>query len=195
MVSLQIVKEYKRKFFHMFCLIYVALYILLPRVSCLQTMGALGLLIVLLEWARLGNANFNAWVWDRFGGLAREWEKNGVSGLFWTWLGSFLTMVIFPQRDVVLAALGFMIFGDAAAALVGKLWGRHPWPGRPGKTMEGSAAFAIAAAAAGLIFLPPLPVIISALVVAGIESLRLPVDDNLWIPIVSAACLRIIRLF
>jgi dolichol kinase len=189
MGALQIVREYKRKLFHLFCLVYVAIYAWLPWPTCFRVMGALGLLIVLIEWARLGNTMFNAWVWARVGELAREWEKNAVSGLFWTWLGSFLTMVLYPQRQVVMAALSFMIFGDAAAALVGRLWGRHPWPGRPGKTIEGMAAFAVASALGGLWFMPPRAVIPAAIVVAGFESCRLPVDDNLWIPIASGFCL------
>ena len=185
MGALQIVKEYKRKLVHLFCLVYVAIYVWLPRPAGIQVMVALGLAIVLLEWARLGNADLNAWVWKRVGGLARDWERTGVSGLFWTWLGSFLTMVIFPDRPVVLAALCFMIFGDAAAALVGRLWGRHPWHDRPEKTVEGMVAFAVASALAGLIFLPALVVIPSAILVAGVEACRLPMDDNLWIPLVS----------
>jgi dolichol kinase len=185
MVSLQILKEYKRKFFHMFCLVYVAIYAYLPRTACLQVMGALGLGIILFEWARLGNAEMNAWMWRWMSALARDWEKSSVSGVFWTWLGSFLTMVIYPQRPVVLAALCFMIFGDAAAAVIGRRWGRHPWHDRPEKTIEGAIAFAVAASLAGLWFLPPLAVIPSALLVAAFESCRLPMDDNLWIPLAS----------
>jgi dolichol kinase len=104
-------------------------------------------------------------------------------------------MLIFVRRDIVLAALGFMIFGDFAAALVGKAWGRHPWPGRPGKSIEGTAAFALAAMAVGLWFLPPHIVIISALAAAWLESYRLPWDDNLWIPLISGACMNLLRTF
>lgn len=169
------------------------LYAFLPRRVCLSVMVFLGGLIVLLEWVRHRYPVFNAWGWDRFGGLARAWEKDRISGVFWTWLGSFLTMLIFARREVALAALAFMIFGDAAAALVGGSWGRHPWPGRPGKSVEGSVAFALAATLCGLCFLPPRAVILSALTAAWMESHRLPWDDNLWIPLLSGACLSLAR--
>lgn len=194
MVALQIVNEYKRKVFHLFCLVYAGFYAYLPKGQCLRVMGGLGFLIVILEGCRLRSPAFNRWAWDRFSGMARVWEKHQISAVFWTWLGSYLTMLIFPRREIVLSALGFMIFGDAAAAVAGKLWGRHQWPGGPGKSVEGSIAFALAATAAGLWFLPVHVVLISALVVAGLESLRLPLDDNLWIPLVSGACLSLVSL-
>ena len=181
--------EIKRKLFHLFCLIYMALYAFLPRPRCLGIMAALGIIIIFLEFARLRLPSFNEWAWNRVSDIARVWERNSISGLFWTWLGSFLTMLIFKRREIVLAALAFMIFGDFAAALVGKFWGRHRWPGGTKKTMEGTTAFALAAITAGWWFLPPHVVIISAIIAAALESIRLPVDDNLWIPLVSGVCL------
>jgi phytol kinase len=188
------VNEIKRKLFHLFCLIYMGVYAVLPRPLCLEVMGGLGLLIALLEWARLHSPSFNLWAWKRVEDIARVWERNSISGLFWTWLGSFLTMLIFKQREIVMAALGFMIFGDFAAALVGKFWGRHRWPGDTKKTIEGTTAFALAATCAGWWFLPPHVVILSAIAAAALESIRLPVDDNLWIPLVSGVCLTLARL-
>jgi phytol kinase len=188
------VNEIKRKLFHLFCLIYMVLYASLPRPVCLGVMAGLGLSITLLEWVRLHSPEFNQWTWQRVEGIARVWEKNAISGVFWTWLGSFLTMIIFKRREIVLAALGFMIFGDFAAALVGKFWGRHRWPGDTTKTIEGTTAFALAATAAGWWFLPPHVVIISAVAAAALESIRLPVDDNLWIPLVSGVCLTLTLL-
>jgi phytol kinase len=172
----------------------MGLYAFLPRAVCLQVMGGMGLVIVVLEGLRLRTPAFNRWVWERVVGFARQWEKDGISSVFWTWLGSFLTMLIFSRREIVLAALGFMVFGDFAAALVGKFWGRHRWPGQTNKTIEGTTAFALAAIAAGWWFLPPHVVILSAIAAAGLESIRLPWDDNLWIPLVSGVCLTLTLL-
>jgi dolichol kinase len=194
MVALQIVNEYKRKLFHLLCLVYGGLYYFLPKLQCIRVMGVLGLMIILLEGLRLRSPAFNRWAWARVSSIARAWEKHMISGVFWTWVGCFVTILVFPRREIVLTALSFMIFGDAAAAVAGKLWGRHFWPGGPGKSVEGSVAFALAATAAGLWFMPAHVVFISALAVAGLESLRLPVDDNLWIPLVSGACLSLVSL-
>jgi len=62
-----------------------------------------------------------------------------INGATWVLLSSALLATLFP---LPLAATAFAIFmvGDAAAALVGRRFGRHRWPGSR-RTVEGSLAF------------------------------------------------------
>jgi dolichol kinase len=184
-------QEIKRKLFHMLGGVYLLVYALLPRRQALIYLAGLGVVIIVAESIRLLRPGVNAWFMERLGSLARAAEARHVSGIFWTWLGCWLTMVVFSRRRIVLPALGFLVFGDAAAALIGKGIGKHHWPGHPHKSFEGSAAFAIAALICGLYFLPFWVVLPAALITAWIETRRLPWNDNFWIPLAGAACLRI----
>ncbi|KAF2652071.1 hypothetical protein K491DRAFT_681645 [Lophiostoma macrostomum CBS 122681] len=56
------------------------------------------------------------------------------------------------SRDVsLIAGVVCVGMGDAAASLIGRRWGRRKWPWAGGKSLEGSAAFALAVTV-GLVF-------------------------------------------
>ena len=148
----------------------------------------------LIEFFRLRRPEINAWLMKRFGGIHRESEVMHPSGIFWTLLGCWLTMFVFTEKRIVIPALGFLAFGDAAAALGGKKWGRHPWPKNPSKTFEGSACFVAVCIAWALFFLRWPVAILGSLICAWMESLSLPWNDNLWIPVLSALTLSILNL-
>jgi len=92
-----------------------------------------------------------------------------------------LAVVLFPKPIAVMAML-FNGFGDAAAALVGKRFGRHrtAW----GKSWEGFAAGLAVNLAVGLTIsslapvLPAPAAVAGALAAAVLEFLDLPIDDN-----------------
>lgn len=114
--------------------------------------------------------------------LLRHHERRGLAGATYMAVAYALAVLFFPQPVAVCAML-FNGLGDAAAALVGKRWGRHRT--RWGKSWEGFAAgvAANAAAATAVSLLDPrllLPAaLLGALAAATIEFLDLPVDDNL----------------
>lgn len=93
------------------------------------------------------------------------------------------------------AAIGMQMIGDAAAALVGRRFGRVRWPGSP-KSVEGSAAFVATSALTGWAFaqwpgaelgLPQIAV--GALTAAAVEALPIAVNDNLRVPLAAAAAM------
>ena len=90
-------------------------------------------------------------------------------------------------REVAVAACEFLVFGDTAAALVGKSFGRFRVFD---KTLEGSLACFVVCGAVGWTLSAlhpaqlPLPVALAGAFVATIfEILPVPVDDNLKIPL------------
>lgn len=139
---------------------------------------------------------------DRFFGfMMRPAEKKHESsrlvfnGATWTTVSFTLLILIFPDPIAVVAFSIFMI-GDAAAALVGIRWGRHPFA-RGRSTIEGSATFFVSAACiAFLIAAPASPVALFSVapssllagvfVATALEAYPLQINDNLLAPMGAA---------
>lgn len=186
--------EFKRKIFHYLALVYMGLYAFLPRSLVLGFLSLAFLLASGVEFLRLRRPEINALLLNKFGGIHRPEEIMAPSGIFWTLAGSWLTMLVFTNRRIVLAAMGFLVFGDAAAALCGQRWGRRRWPKNPLKTYEGSFAFAGISAAWAMLFLRWPVALLSAAAGAAIEALPLPWNDNFWIPLLSGLALSLFNL-
>src|SRR5438552_2984624 len=119
--------EIKRKAFHHLSLIYLALYWALPRLVSLWFFLIVLAVLGGIEFIRVRRPEVNAWFLEKFGGIHREAEIMQPSGIFWTLLGCWLTMLVFTNKRIVVPALGFLVFGDTAAALGGKKWGKKHW--------------------------------------------------------------------
>lgn len=180
-------KELKRKAFHFLSLLYAALYWAVGRSAALKALVPLLAFESFFEFGRFLWPGLNAALLRFFGGIHRESEERRVTGLFWTLAACVLTMALFRERRVVLCALGQLALGDGFAGLAGVGLGRTRIAG--GKTLEGSLACLFASFAVGLVFFAPLPAAASALFVTAVELLPLPYNDNLWIPLLSAAFL------
>ncbi|HSU72977.1 MAG TPA: hypothetical protein VLJ21_03965 [Candidatus Binatia bacterium] len=88
----------------------------------------------------------------------------------------------FFQREVVIAALLMFFLGDAAAALVGKKFGRL----RLGnKSLEGSMAMLIVCLAVGWSMLPFWPALAMAVAATFVELVVDVIDDSLVIILLS----------
>jgi dolichol kinase len=186
--------EIKRKTFHLLTGIYILIYGLLPRWGALWLLG-LGLLAIgAAEWLRLRRPEINAWCLKKFAAIHRESEVMNYSGVFWSLLGCWLTMVIFTSKRIVLPALGFLVFGDAVAALGGQRWGKHFWKFNRTKSWEGSGCFALVSLVWTLFFLRWPVAILGALSGAWIEARPWPYNDGLWLPVLGGAALSILNL-
>lgn len=181
--------EIKRKAFHSLALIYILGYLYLERNLFLKTMAALLTLTTLIEFGRFLFPKINMKVVGWFDNIRRSEELYRPSGIFWTLLGSILTMGTFTDKKVVLCSMGYLIFGDTVSALIGVKYGRHKFLN---KSLEGSAAFFGAGIMIGLFFFNPWIAIAGSLFAAIIELLPLPFNDNLWIPTLSASFLTLI---
>jgi len=186
--------EIKRKIFHHLSLIYLLIYAFLPRRFSVWILFAALVILSGVEFIRLRRPEVNAWFLERFRGIHRPSEILGLSGIFWTLLGCWLTMVVFTNKRIVLPALGFLTFGDAAAALAGKKWGQKRWPRNPAKTYAGSGAFAAVSAAWALFFVRWPVALLGAASGAWIEAQPLPGNDNVWLPLLSALALSVFNL-
>jgi dolichol kinase len=186
--------EIKRKLFHHLSLLYMLLYWVAPRLFCIWFLGAVLLALAGVEFIRLRRPEVNHWFLQKFGGIHRSSEIMAPSGIYWTLLGCWVTMLVFTNKRLVLCALGFLVFGDTLAALVGKRWGKFHWTKNPPKTYEGSAAFAAISALWAFLFLRWPVAIAGALAAAWIEARPWRWNDNFWVPLLSGLALSLLNL-
>ena len=105
--------------------------------------------------------------------------------------GILLTLLLFPA-PVNGAAIAIFTLGDSTASLFGGLISKKPLPFNKGKTLEGSFLGFFFAFLAGSFFVSPGLALIAAAVAMIIESLPLPVNDNITIPLGTGLALMLI---
>ncbi len=105
--------------------------------------------------------------------------------------GILLTLLLFPA-PISDAAIAIFALGDSTASLFGGLISKKPLPFNKGKTLEGSIVGFFFAFLAGAFFISPALALIGAAVAMIIESLPLPVNDNILIPLGTGLALMLI---
>ena len=143
----------------------------------------LGVDLLRLRWEKLGR-----WLQPRLGASLRPGEKRGLTSTHYLTVAACFLAWWLPEGAAA-AALAMPIVGDAAAAVVGRRFGRTRFGA---KSLEGSAACFAGCMLGGALFLPsePLALAAAALAATVVEALPLPLDDNLSVPLVAALVLR-----
>ncbi len=100
-------------------------------------------------------------------------------------LGIVLALTLVPPPTGY-AAIAILTLGDGTARLVGKTRGRRAIPYNKAKRLEGTGAGTVAATLAALLFVPPPQAVAAAVSSMVVETLPLPVNDNILIPLVAA---------
>lgn len=180
-----------RRAFHLVggCSVAWLVYVLGPSSTATRWLFGIMLALALVgDLSRLRSPTFNRFVFRTFGKVMCPREASRPS-LTWFLLGVFLVLW-FPEETAVPSLL-VLALADPTASVVGRAWGTH----RVGKgTVEGSLVFA---ATALLVLIPFVGVWVAlpvAAVVACAEVLPGFHDDNLAIPVVTAACLWILSI-
>lgn len=178
-----------------------ALGLLLSRGTLLPTLGAFAVLAFVLEALRFARPDLNGWLVGRFAPLVKTHERQAVSGATYLVLSALLVFAVFDARIAVLA-VAYAAWGDPLASVVGgraerSAHGAGHWRWK-GKSIEGAFAFLVGATVAGLL-LAPLGAnialsarLLGAAVAAGIEVLPIRLDDNISVPIGSAAAMALV---
>jgi len=183
-----------RKLYHLIGgLGLLSAYYLLGRQRALLFYSILFIVVLLVDGARLVIPAWNRFVFTRFGSFIRRSEERKLTGTPPYVLGIGLSLFLYPT-EIATYAVCFLAVGDVAATTIGERYGKT----RIGnKSLEGTAAFIVAAIGAGAILsftsvnLPLLVMILGALVAAGVELMPLPLNDNLVIPIVSGGAMEL----
>lgn len=192
--------EVGRKALHLIALIVPLGMELLGQRVALLVVAPLCLLAVSADFLRAHSDGFARFIDTIFGPLMRDEERPPVgtkvviNGATWVLITASILLVLFPVAIAVPSFVMFMV-SDAAAALVGRRYGRTHW-GRSARTLEGSAAFLVVATGVMALF-PSIPFWIGvACAVAGClaEALPRPLNDNLRVPVLTAAVLTLLEV-
>ncbi|MFB3888733.1 MAG: haloacid dehalogenase-like hydrolase [Candidatus Bathyarchaeia archaeon] len=96
--------------------------------------------------------------------------------------GILLALLLFPT-PAGSAAVAIFALGDSSASLIGGLLAGKPLSFNKAKSLEGSLGGFLFAFLAGCVFVPPWMALVGAAVAMAVESLPLPVNDNILIPL------------
>jgi dolichol kinase len=155
------------------------------RTAALWILGTLSAAAAVLEAVRLARPRVNQALVRLFGGIHREHEIRRPSGILWTLLGCFLTVLTVGRADAA-AGILCLALGDAAAGLAGRAWGRSLFRG---KSLAGGAACFFTCWIIGLAALrapfTAADAAWAALAAALTEFFTPPPNDNLWMPLLS----------
>ena len=188
-------REFGRKAFHMLSLVYWAAFFFFGWPRIVPMMCVWLVIVLIVETARLKVPAVERTLVGLFEGLIRDSERKHYSGIVHTTAGSLIAMVVASGDPVIVgAAIGSLAFGDSAAALVGKAFGRTKIFGGH-KSLEGSlACFAACFALSICVGVRPGAALAAALAATVVELLPTTgfFNDNLWMPVAAAVVLRIL---
>ena len=152
-------------------------------------------LLLALEYERYKNPNIWNWILSHFGGIFKT-TPGTLTGDTNFMIASFLSILYFP-REVAIANLYFLVFGDAGSAIIGKKFGKLTiFPNKTAEGMIGGILFNLIVAGILLNFLDiGSGILISGLLVGSImEVLPFKVDDNLTVGIIPGIVMSLLYL-
>jgi len=175
-------RELARKAFHVSSASLPLLVWVAPRWLALAVLLPTAAVAVTVDWTRLRYRGPRYLFLRYTRRMLRHHERRRFAGATYMAVAYATAVVLFPKPIAVMAML-FNGFGDAAAALVGKRFGRHRT--RWGKSWEGFAAGLAVNLAVGLGIgalsggvLPAAAAAAGGTAAAVLEFLDLPIDDN-----------------
>jgi len=177
--------EVGRKIIHLMMLLVLIAYffinIFYGRQSAMLFLAALLMAFLILEYLRL-ELNWNVPFFSKF---IRPKEQNRVYGVIFFISATIISLAAFDFK-IAIAALLMTTFGDMAAAIIGKRYGRTSI--FRSKTFAGSMAELIVNLMVGFLVLfrtNILVIIAMAVTATAAEILTDELDDNLVVPVFS----------
>ena len=162
---------------------FTYLFYLESRFQVLCILVPLTVFAIVIEYLRVHSVIIKK-IFDNFLiSMLRLHERDGkYTGATWLFIGSTLTIAIFP-KEIAIISLVYMSIGDTVAGLVGRKFGKIKFYD---KTIEGSLAGLIFCLLSGYLVQLSLPievVISGAFAAMFIELLPISIDDNLSVPL------------
>ena len=183
--------EIYRKLIHLGAIVIPVGYYICGWKASIIVLSTAFVISAIFDYLRiLGNEKSRNFVTRNFGTLIRAKEKRSPIGATFILAGSILTIILF-DKPIAIAAITFIIVGDTAGAIIGRLWGMVRFRG---KSLEGSISFFLACALFAIV-IPGIPFWVKiggAFIATVVEAITLHIDDNLIVPVTSAAFMQAI---
>ncbi len=113
--------------------------------------------------------------------VAKKQEYRQFSSLVDAIIINLLMFAVFPL-PIAFATMSISAFGDGAAGLFGRTWGKHKTPFNENKSWEGFFAYAMVGSIFASFFIDPPLAVSMAIVAAFVEMNCKYVEDNLIVP-------------
>jgi dolichol kinase len=183
--------EFVRKGIHLFALVIPVGYYFIGNPLSIIILGIAAVTAILIDVARL--RRWQSWqpVIELLRPIIRRHEvAGGFTGASYILTTAVIVILIF-DKSVAIAALVFVIIGDAAAAIIGRMIGRHRLIGK--KTIEGSLACLGFLIGVSILIpgMPAVPGILGAITATLAEAFSGRIDDNLAVPLLSGLVMQL----
>jgi dolichol kinase len=116
-------------------------------------------------------------------------KKFPAKGPIFFMLGSIIVLILFP-KDIALASMAILSVGDAASHVFGKLLSKRSY--KYLKSVEGTLIGITFSFLTALLFVDVALALVGSVVSLSFESLKLKLEDNLFIPIIAATVMLLI---
>ena len=173
-------QEFRRKGIHA-CSLFVPLLAGVNYSLTLGLLGAIAILYMASEWARLNGFRFPVLSFVTRLCVRSSERRRFASAPVTLALGVVLSLVFFPAL-VACVTIAILACADSMATIVGKYYGKIRNPYNHKKSLEGSIAFFITAFICAAVYVPLKTALIVSLVSCIIESLPVK-HDNITIPL------------
>ncbi|MFH1763601.1 MAG: hypothetical protein ABIF09_05345 [Gemmatimonadota bacterium] len=151
-------------------------------------LGVILALTVTMDALRLFHPKLNVLFFRAFSPIASPREARKIASSTWYALSAFLVLLLFPTT-YAMAGILVLAWADPAASVVGQRWGKTRFLAG---SVRGTAAFALVAFCALLLFVPWKVALVTAAATALVEAAPIRLDDNLIVPLTVAGVLLLI---
>ncbi|MDP8201984.1 MAG: SEC59/DGK1/VTE5 family protein [Candidatus Tenebribacter burtonii] len=188
-------KELFRKIFHVSSILLPLSYyfIFQNRKMMFLILIPLTVIALVIDIARLEHKTFKRIFYNLVGLLLRKHEIHNFTGATYLMISAVLCIGFF-SKEIAVVSLAFLAIGDTLAALVGIPLGKRKIL-NTNKSLEGSLACFAGCFVFGLLFLNPVVALVGAFTATVAEFSRIPLDDNIKIPIASGLIMSFVNMF
>ncbi|MHC1757273.1 MAG: diacylglycerol/polyprenol kinase family protein [Methanosarcina sp.] len=184
MPSREVIFEVLRKSVHLVSIFIVLIYEFFGKEVILWVLMLFLVTVLFLEYLRLEEGMKIPFFYMMY----REHEADSLGGHIYFVLGAIAAISLF-NREIAYAAVLMTTFGDLAAALIGKFYGKRrvfKKIFKNDKSLEGSASEFVIDLLVGLIIIgDPFVSLVMAFFATLAETAVNTIDDNLVIPVFS----------
>ena len=185
-------RELQRKSFHIGMIIVPVWVYLMPHTTALLGLILATFATVAIDLLRLSDHRLRKFFLRLFRSLIRPHEEEHLLGSTHYMIAALLSVVVF-DHEIAIAALAFLVLGDAAAAIIGKRFGT---PMFWGKSPQGSfACFAVCLGLGWLLLPSPWLALVGAVTATVAEAMPSPLDDNMRVPIFGGIAMQLAARF